>query len=325
MSCEVPSVCVNPQVNLLIFKGEKGDQGPQGVHGEPGPSGGEKGDPGDSAYQVWLSSGHTGTEEDFFNYIKGPKGDTGATGAVGGPGAKGDKGDKGDTGATGTTGTQGLSAYQVWLSLGNTGTEEDFILAITGPAGGPPGPQGETGATGPQGPVGPASGAIYTALADVTVTNTTSEQTLISASAIGSNIVAANTLIVGQSYQITIVGKISTGASNTDSTIKIKLDGTTLVATLGTIPTNLTDAYFELSFVFTVRGTGVAGTAIGQGRTLISPSSGIGNANIRRLAMTAITAINTTQANAIDVTCQWATASTSNSITATNAYIKQIA
>ena len=53
-----------------------------------------------------------------------------------------------------TNGTDGLSAYQVWLNLGNTGTEAAFIASLTGPAG-TQGPQGLTGATGPQGDQGP--------------------------------------------------------------------------------------------------------------------------------------------------------------------------
>jgi hypothetical protein len=55
-----------------------------------------------------------------------------------------------------TNGTDGLSAYQVWLNLGNTGTEAAFIASLTGPAGtnGATGPQGLTGATGPQGDQG---------------------------------------------------------------------------------------------------------------------------------------------------------------------------
>jgi hypothetical protein len=40
------------------------------------------------------------------------------------------------------SGNPGLSAYQVWLNLGNEGTEEDFINSLTGPSGsnGPAGP-----------------------------------------------------------------------------------------------------------------------------------------------------------------------------------------
>ena len=46
----------------------------------------------------------------------------------------------------------GLSAYQVWLSLGNVGSEQDFIDSLQGEEG----PQGVPGETGPQGQVGPA-------------------------------------------------------------------------------------------------------------------------------------------------------------------------
>ena len=45
---------------------------------------------------------------------------------------------------TGPDGGNGLSAYEVWLGLGNTGTEQEFITSLTGPQG-PQGPQGEPG------------------------------------------------------------------------------------------------------------------------------------------------------------------------------------
>lgn len=52
----------------------------------------------------------------------------------------------------GDAGPQGItSAYEAWLSVGNVGTEQDFLNTITGPQG----PQGLTGATGPQGLTGP--------------------------------------------------------------------------------------------------------------------------------------------------------------------------
>ena len=55
---------------------------------------------------------------------------------------KGDKGDRGEP---------GLSAYQIWLNLGNSGSESDFIaaLTITSPAAqGVAGPQGPSGLNG---------------------------------------------------------------------------------------------------------------------------------------------------------------------------------
>ena len=70
-------------------------------------------------------------------------------------------------------GPPGSSAYEVWLSQGNDGTEADFLASLVGatgpqgPAGaagldgavgatGPQGPAGADGATGPAGPQGPA-------------------------------------------------------------------------------------------------------------------------------------------------------------------------
>ncbi|MGL4617098.1 MAG: collagen-like triple helix repeat-containing protein [Mycoplasmoidaceae bacterium] len=96
-------------------KNIKGDTGATGAKGEPGIKGdtgatGAKGEPGTegkSAYQIWLSLGNTGTEQDFINTFKGIKGDKGDTGATGATGAKGEPGVKGDTGATGAKGEPG--------------------------------------------------------------------------------------------------------------------------------------------------------------------------------------------------------------------------
>jgi hypothetical protein len=44
-------------------------------------------------------------------------------------------GPQGAAGQDGNDGQDGASAYQVWLSLGNTGTETDFINSLTGPQG----------------------------------------------------------------------------------------------------------------------------------------------------------------------------------------------
>ena len=69
---------------------------------------------------------------------KGDKGDTGAQGKAGSNGSNGKDGKdglngaKGATGAAGADGDDGLSAYQVWLNLGNTGTEQDFIDSLGG-------------------------------------------------------------------------------------------------------------------------------------------------------------------------------------------------
>ena len=90
---------------------------------------------------------------------QGPAGNDGATGPQGPAGNDGATGPQGATGAqgpAGNDGADGLSAYEVWLSQGNTGTEADFLNSLQGADGatGPQGPAGNDGATGAQGPAG---------------------------------------------------------------------------------------------------------------------------------------------------------------------------
>lgn len=66
--------------------------------------------------------------------------------------AQGIKGDKGDTGATGA---DGLSAYQIAVSLGYSGTESQWIASLKGDKG-DTGAAGATGAKGDKGDTGAA-------------------------------------------------------------------------------------------------------------------------------------------------------------------------
>ena len=51
-------------------------------------------------------------------------------------------------------GVNGLSAYEIAVEYGYTGTEAEWLASLTGPSG-PPGPQGDTGPQGEQGSQGP--------------------------------------------------------------------------------------------------------------------------------------------------------------------------
>lgn len=86
-----------------------------------------------------------------FNYFDGSTyttgnlgGIPGPTGATGANGIDGTNGINGVDGTNGTNGNDGLSAYEVWLALGNIGTEADFINSLVGPQG-IQGPQGNPG------------------------------------------------------------------------------------------------------------------------------------------------------------------------------------
>lgn len=76
----------------------------------PGPQG-EQGIEGQSAYEVWINAGNTGTESDFFAFLKGEKGDTGENG------------------------NNGKSSYEIWLEQGNSGTQAEFIASLKGDQG----------------------------------------------------------------------------------------------------------------------------------------------------------------------------------------------
>jgi len=111
---------------------------------------------GPSAYQAWLDEGNTGTEQDFLDSLVGQPGADGtdgvaATVTVGStttldPGNNASVINVGTTsaavlnfripkGADGTPGTDGDSAYEIWLSEGNSGTEQDFIDSLKGDPG----------------------------------------------------------------------------------------------------------------------------------------------------------------------------------------------
>lgn len=72
---------------------------------------------------------------------RGPIGPVGPAGKDGKDGLsiKGDKGDKGDPGKDGLSikGDPGLSAYEIWLSKGNEGSERDFLESLRGKQGRP--------------------------------------------------------------------------------------------------------------------------------------------------------------------------------------------
>jgi hypothetical protein len=97
--------------------GAQGEPGQDGAQGEPGQDGAQ-GEPGQDGAQ-----GEPGQD--------GAQGEPGQDGAQGEPGQDGAQGEPGQDGAQGVPGQDGVSAYETWLSLDNTGTEEDFIAALT--------------------------------------------------------------------------------------------------------------------------------------------------------------------------------------------------
>ena len=69
------------------------------------------------------------------SFYSGIQGDQGTQGTQGPQGPQGPAGADGPQGIAGNDGADGDSAYDIWLSLGNTGTQQDFIDSLTGPQG----------------------------------------------------------------------------------------------------------------------------------------------------------------------------------------------
>ena len=136
---------------------------------------GKDGQNGKSAYDIWKENGHSGTEKEFLEWLKGDAGSQGIQGEKGEDGQdgksaydiwkenghsgteeeflewlKGDAGSQGIQGEKGEDGQNGKSAYDIWKENGHSGTEEEFLEWLKGDAGSQ-GLQGQNGKDGKDG------------------------------------------------------------------------------------------------------------------------------------------------------------------------------
>jgi hypothetical protein len=101
---------------------------------------GVKGDPGKdglSAYEVWLQNGNVGSEKTFLESLKGKDGETIINEVIREvikekPVVTKEITKEVVKEVKGKDGLDGKSAYQLWKSLGNKGSVEDFILSLRG-------------------------------------------------------------------------------------------------------------------------------------------------------------------------------------------------
>lgn len=77
----------------------------------------------------------------------------------------------------GVVGEPGLSAYEVWLANGNTGTEAQYLASLVGPTG-PQGIQGAQGIQGPQGATGSTGSTGAAGVSPVVVGTSTTSHTV---------------------------------------------------------------------------------------------------------------------------------------------------
>ncbi|MGH7179154.1 MAG: hypothetical protein ACREJC_17380 [Tepidisphaeraceae bacterium] len=172
------------------------------------------------------------------------------------------------------------------------------------------------------GAAGKGTVTAFTATASATVANTTTETTLIG-SGVGSLTFAANSLVAGRSIRIRARGYWGTDAV-TAGTMRwrIKLGSTTVLDTGVITPTvGITNLLWKLDADITCRTTGASGTVFGQGYVDRQEMAGIADFK-NAMVNTATTTIDTTAAQALDVTFAWGTADADNTITSSNVTVE---
>lgn len=152
------------------------------------------------------------------------------------------------------------------------------------------------------------SGVVFTQTADKSVTNTVTETSAVG-TGVGTVTLPANTLIAGKTFRIRIGGVFSTPAASTPSVvIKVKY-GSVTVATVTTtlMPASASNLWVDAEVFITCRTTGASGTVMTHGT--VRYATGSGTIAVDPLTNAgATTTVNTTTANALDVSVQWDTA-----------------
>lgn len=146
------------------------------------------------------------------------------------------------------------------------------------------------------------------------IINTTTESSLIG-NIVGTLSVPANTFSVGDSFDASIIGKISCLSSATVR-IRIKTDYGALLVDTGAIDlSTATEKTFGLNVEFTIREIGAAGIAyIISGGSFSYNRDGSNSPEVVMFNSKNNTTFDTTTLNSLEVTAEWNNASTSNSI-----------
>jgi len=164
------------------------------------------------------------------------------------------------------------------------------------------------------------SGFVYVSKALATIANTTTETTLLTATATGTKTLPANFFTVGKKIKIKTMGFIST-SGNPNTTMRIKTGATTLITSTITMSPNLSNAFVQSEIDIICLTTGSSGTVILSGVSHVITGSAV---TCRPLVVTSAATIDTTGALAIDQTYEWGTASAGNTVTITTATIEVI-
>ena len=151
------------------------------------------------------------------------------------------------------------------------------------------------------------SSPVFVQTAVRTVDNTTTESTILGTGT-GSLTLAANNLVVGKTYRLTIRGNIQGAGTRL---FKIKL-GSTVLAQSSAVSApfgGTSNALFEMQAMFTCYSTGASGSVWAHGKVWIQDNNDTSNFGfMQNLVSTAAATINTTTSNVFDATMTMGTA-----------------
>lgn len=161
------------------------------------------------------------------------------------------------------------------------------------------------------------TGLLMSQTSDVTVANTVTETTILSADQ-GSLSLTANTLQVGETIRLVAHGYLSdTGTPNL--TVKATLGGSEVCSTGAVaLNTSVSNAGWRATIDITVRTTGASGTVVASGYFQYDDGT------VHEMVKTSTTTVDTTGALALDLTVQWGTANASNTITSQIATVEAL-
>lgn len=220
----------------------------------------------------------------------------------------------------GGTGDSALTAYAV-LCGGTTSTAAVQSVASVGTSGQVLTSNGAGALPTFQAPAASvANPSLFVGTVAVTIANTAAETTLLG-SGVGSLTPPAGSIAAGYSMRIKACGTWSSlGVAAGTITINLYGNGT-LIATTGavTVPLSLSNDYWEVEAVVTVDSTAATGVVWTQGR-FFSEAATAGLSSL--FGMTNTTYAGKAVLNgAFNLTATWSTASASNVIVCTNAYV----
>ena len=167
-------------------------------------------------------------------------------------------------------------------------------------------------------------GGFYTGISDGNIiTSTTAELSILPLTGIGSLTVPANLFKPGQTYHCVLGGNFSSNNSNT-ITIRFKSNAVTLTS-FTHLMTGTTNEYFEIGIDWVIREVGGAGVAdIIANCAFTYSDSGPGQFRGDRIISQNNTTFDTTISNTLEITAQFSTTSSGNSIQTRLMFLKKL-